>query len=596
MSSRSVNWLLISIILLAMLLRVAVFMPLVPQGLTPVFDEVDYYERAAGLTAVLSDIVRSRPVDPDAVDAFFGSDPFQAGWWPPLQMGVISFSTLLPAFSDTVTKARFVTILLSTLTVPVVYLVAKAAFGRRNAYLSALIFAIYPSFIAFSHYLWSETLYILLQFLLIYFAFSAADSPQESRGVGFSVAAGIALGLAGLARSSALPLFVLAPIWLLVARTRRMAPTSIGKQLKYPFVLFLTGFLIVLPWEIVLFQQQGQIIPLSSSGGYNLYVGSSESYIPLDQARTQIMEYAETHSLSWDRAAQEMALNQIRNDPRQFVEVTFAKFLRQWSGETFILRHLYRVIYPPVSPLTAALITVTTQVSFILLLAFSVVGLLTTSNPGLLRPLRLFATNRGLLLSAAVLSTLFALLAIANTRLVLPVVALLVPFASHGVWSFLDAGRRQKLLLGAVAGVAVLLIHASIVRVNIQNPNLGPSSYYQGVVTALRPYLRTVFFRDQIVLMDNSGTPNSYEVELLGDEYEFIGEDKKEIEWVSSPESPTISFQMRSRTTEGQGLIQITNKTTGESQVLNPVTPEAWQNWIETSLPGITFKWVSTVE
>jgi 4-amino-4-deoxy-L-arabinose transferase-like glycosyltransferase len=95
-----------------------------------------------------------------------------------------------------VTSARAVSILAGTLLVPLLFLIVSTIYGRRPAWIAAIIAALYPFLIGFSAATYSESLYTTLLAGVVYFAIAGLRLPPMH----VFVALGSLLGLAYLTR------------------------------------------------------------------------------------------------------------------------------------------------------------------------------------------------------------------------------------------------------------------------------------------------------------------------------------------------------------------------------------------------------------
>ena len=94
---------------------------------------------------------------------------------------------------------RLLQVALSVLASLLVYRIGRAQWGERAGLTAGAFVAFYPSQVAFSHLLWSETLFGCLVLLALE-RLLAADARRSART---ALAAGLLLGLASLTRSSA---------------------------------------------------------------------------------------------------------------------------------------------------------------------------------------------------------------------------------------------------------------------------------------------------------------------------------------------------------------------------------------------------------
>ena len=83
--------------------------------------------------------------------------------------------------------------------------------------MAAALAAVYPTFVAFSHYLWAETLFSLLLTTALALVVVSASRSSAALAAG----AGLCFGLAALTRELAFPVAAAAAVWLVA-----MAPRS----------------------------------------------------------------------------------------------------------------------------------------------------------------------------------------------------------------------------------------------------------------------------------------------------------------------------------------------------------------------------------
>jgi 4-amino-4-deoxy-L-arabinose transferase-like glycosyltransferase len=98
---------------------------------------------------------------------------------------------------------------LGTVLVALVFLLGQALFDARTGLLAALIAAIYPELVAYSHFLWSETLFAVLLvagLVAVWYAEARGSRPLALLG-------GAAFGLAALTREIAIPVAGVCAAW-----------------------------------------------------------------------------------------------------------------------------------------------------------------------------------------------------------------------------------------------------------------------------------------------------------------------------------------------------------------------------------------------
>src|SRR3972149_366160 len=93
-------------------------------------------------------------------------DHFNSSHWGP---GYIYFIVvILKLFHEKIFFIKLIQILLNTISACFLYVLAERIFNKPVALLSVFIFSAYPTLIAFTHYLYPETLYIFLLIVIIY--------------------------------------------------------------------------------------------------------------------------------------------------------------------------------------------------------------------------------------------------------------------------------------------------------------------------------------------------------------------------------------------------------------------------------------------
>ncbi|MFQ5512932.1 MAG: ArnT family glycosyltransferase [Myxococcota bacterium] len=135
-------------------------------------------------------------------------------------------------------SARLAQIALSVVSIGLVYGVAACAGGRRAGRVAALLWAVYPTSIVYTAFLYSETLFMTLLLGAIYLVFQG----WEREGRTCSVSAAVLFGLAALTRSVALYFL---PFWIVWAAARRRGP-----ECRRAAVIFAVGLAVVLPWTV----------------------------------------------------------------------------------------------------------------------------------------------------------------------------------------------------------------------------------------------------------------------------------------------------------------------------------------------------------
>lgn len=132
--------------------------------------------------------------------------------------------------------ARLAQVVVSTGCVALAYGLARANGSRRAGRIAALLFAVDPSLIAFTHYLFSETLFVALLLGAVYALFRRPEAPGRRD----ALLGGVLLGLATLTRSVALYFL---PLWLALSLLRRRRAEA-----RRAALVLAAALCVVLPW------------------------------------------------------------------------------------------------------------------------------------------------------------------------------------------------------------------------------------------------------------------------------------------------------------------------------------------------------------
>ncbi|MFQ5490048.1 MAG: ArnT family glycosyltransferase, partial [Phycisphaerae bacterium] len=205
---------------------------------------------------------------------------------PPLYSASLAGVLLL---GGTLVHVKLAQVLLSTLTVVFVYRMARRTVGLQAARAAAVLCALDPVLITFTHHIWSETVYIFL------FAATAdlmtSDVTWRHRWPWLIV--GALLGLAGLTRPMILSFAPLMVVWTLLQTHRQADPGPAHAEStttrKWPTgfmriaLLTLGCILIVLPWTLRNARVTGAFVLVDTNGPFNLLVGSQRAAAFVDK-------------------------------------------------------------------------------------------------------------------------------------------------------------------------------------------------------------------------------------------------------------------------------------------------------------------------
>jgi len=283
-----------------------------------------------------------------------GFQPHEGHYWPP---GYIAYLAAILASGGNVLVAKAGQVILSTLLVPLTFACAISALRswsderRRSAALwAAALVSFDPTLIAFSHYLWSETLFlpVFLGGLLL-----AARSGERLRdGVSATApasAAGALLGLACLIKAVPLYLVPLLALWL-VRMTGR--PGSLGPRLAAGLLLLATAGAVIAPWTVRNALVHGHLVLIETTGGKNLVRGNNP-YAPTNwdlgaYRVTRAIEATgctQSDLIERDGCLTRAALRYIASHPGQFVADAVTKLADLLNPTSFAVRHIRLGVY-----------------------------------------------------------------------------------------------------------------------------------------------------------------------------------------------------------------------------------------------------------
>lgn len=262
--------------------------------------------------------------------------------WPP---GYVAFLGAHFELGLGAAGARFTQVLLSTALVPMVYWLGRRAaacwsggVGHRVGIVAAAIVAFHPTLIAFSHYLWTETLFLFVLVAALVQVVRARDAGSVRSAVG----AGLLLGLASLVRALALYLTPLIGLWLsLDGRGRRF-------RWRVGLALCAAAVALVAPWTVRNAIVHSRLIVLDMTLGVNLVKGNSQ-YGPISHDwHREGMPMGFPHLLGCGQkdkpsrmdCLKRKGFQMILDDPVRFVRNLPIKFADLVNPTSFLVRRI----------------------------------------------------------------------------------------------------------------------------------------------------------------------------------------------------------------------------------------------------------------
>jgi 4-amino-4-deoxy-L-arabinose transferase-like glycosyltransferase len=161
-------------------------------------------------------------------------------------------------------------VVLGALTGGLVYWIGARSFGRTAGLLAALAFAVFPSHILYTSQLHSEVVFTAVYLLALGLLLTAPQPVRlGERRVPFWLAAGLAIGVAGLIRPAALSLLVVVPF----AMRPRGAPWA--AVARGTLLVALAATLVLTPWVVRNAARVG-VATISTNAGLDFWIGNHE--------------------------------------------------------------------------------------------------------------------------------------------------------------------------------------------------------------------------------------------------------------------------------------------------------------------------------
>ncbi|MCP3957836.1 MAG: glycosyltransferase family 39 protein [bacterium] len=554
------------LIAVSLAIRLGLCLAVVGADVPLLFDEADYFARALAWRQAAASLAAFEAPPAAALAGVYGH-----GHWPPFHPLLLGAGLTLGG--PNVAVARLLTVLMSTLTTFLVYRFARELTSDRAAWTAAWLHALYPTFVAYSHYLWSETTYVclLLAGLLATVRLPAADGRR--RLVGAAVA-GLALGLAVLTRTAALPFLLVVPAWLWLASGRR--------RIAVPAIVLASGLGVILPWQAVLITHEDRFVPLSTLGGYNLALGNNP-WVPSgmgsswghEESKARLRDALESSTNrgdDWRAAGSSLALEEIRRRPGAALVRAIERLGMLWAPDLFPLRHLFHAVYPPVPPALAGWAALATLAAYLALLVLAVLGL---------KELR----YRSLLLALLAAGMIPPVLTIGMPRLHLPLLALLLPAAGAGLALLTTRGSRRSWVAAGLIAVALALVLAGSLPGTVSTWLLPSSHYSPAVERADRLLGSRARFSDRVLLRRVGGT-GELTVKLVARGLRFT-DGSRQRQWTDG-DGNQLRLDLFSTSNEP---VEIEISSSAESIRLRPIATDAWRRWRSSGFGGVEVYW-----
>lgn len=237
-----------------------------------------------------------------------------------------------------VMAARVIGALLGSISVGLVFQLARKLFDNRTGIGAGLLISLYPGAIATSVLVLAEALFVPIMLMQLLMAMYAHRASSRKGFALFALAAGVCYGLACLTRPSWI-LFV--PFCFLIgvvfSRDR-------NKQIVFTAIVLAAMAVTMSPWWIRNYQVVGRFVPTSLQTGTSLYdglnptaTGASDMRFAPIMKKEFLREWAsqELPARDFEFAFNEKMKNEslawAQQNPVKCIHLSFVKFVRMWS-------------------------------------------------------------------------------------------------------------------------------------------------------------------------------------------------------------------------------------------------------------------------
>lgn len=215
--------------------------------------------------------------------------------------------------------ARIVQALLGAATIPILFPLARAAFGERAARLAGLLMALYPALIVYSGMLLTETLFIFLLSVTVRAVMGAIRSEFGWRWA----AAGVAMGVVVLLRQETL---LLIPAFGAVAPWSRLGRAAAARL----SVFVVAALLTIAPWTARNYMVFGEFILASGHGGDTLWLSTKDwTEWHYDDPEFQSLTLGLTY-VEQNKVLRQAGIRNILADPLGYALLCFKRLPRFW--------------------------------------------------------------------------------------------------------------------------------------------------------------------------------------------------------------------------------------------------------------------------
>lgn len=204
-----------------------------------------------------------------------------------------------------------------------IFLLGEKVVGKGVGLIAGLFLVVHPSLIYFSGLLMTETLFTLLVMAGLYMLTWTIERTPGYRDIVFGILVGIAL----LTRSVLLGFLPILFLWLWLRSDFRKAFQRM--------ILIGTGCaVIILPWTVRNFIVHRAFVPLTTKGGYNIYIYSFPVRNYDFNDRWDVITFPDMSGLSEVERARLLARKGkqfVQENPLMFIDFAFHKLIDFWN-------------------------------------------------------------------------------------------------------------------------------------------------------------------------------------------------------------------------------------------------------------------------
>jgi len=391
---------------------------------------------------------------------------------------------------------RLLQSLISIAATILVYRIARRLWGERAGFAAGAFTAFYPSDVAFSHLLWSESIYGALALFAFDRLLQGCEARRGRDAVLAAAVAGMFLGAATLMRSVGAALMAASALWLLFRRG------PLRSRIVFASALFAGWALLVMPYSIRASARAGRFVLVDTNSGFNLWSGNNSRipgdlaslwcvglplengteiagplrrFLPGDGWREEVRWLMAKEGIhdpdgpggdSWFRRE---AVDEIQQDPGGFFSRMPKKIAAFWSPDFFLPRHLLRDWYGETPPFVAAFLTALTWAAAVVPLVLGPAAL--AAMPG--------SRFRSLAVTWIVVYIAVHAIAYGHSRMHAPLTPILT-LAVAGAWL---GGGRLRILRGLPWAAAALALWFATIPI-LGGLYLMPGQRHAGVARA----------------------------------------------------------------------------------------------------------------